>query len=93
MPNDQALRFLNGGGIGANKYKLFIEERLIGDKDIWDTITKEKIPSFVCNNKQLIVAVNKELRRDERREKVHVKILSCITFQTRNRFILLFGQV
>ena len=53
--------FLNAGGTGAGKYKLFIEERLIGDKSIWDTITKEKIPTFVCNNKQITVTVNKEL--------------------------------
>ena len=51
MPNDQALRFLNAGGTGPDKYKLFIEERLIGDRSIWDTITKEKIRTFVCNSK------------------------------------------
>ena len=61
MPNDQALRFFNAGGTGTDEYKLFIEERLIGDKLIWDTITKEKTPAFVCNNKQIIVTVNKKL--------------------------------
>ena len=61
MSNDQALRFLNAGGTGTDKYKLFIEERLIGDKLIRDTITKEKTPAFVCNNKQIIVTVNKKL--------------------------------
>ena len=45
MPNDQALMFLNAGGTGADKCELFIEERLIGDKSIWDTITKEKLMS------------------------------------------------
>ena len=60
MPNDQALRFCNPGDTGADKYKIFIEERLIGDKSIWDTITKEKTPTFVCNNKQITVTVKKE---------------------------------
>ena len=60
MPNDQALRFFYPGGTGADKYKIFIEERLIGDKSIWDTITKEKTPTFVCNNKQITVTVKKE---------------------------------
>ena len=92
MPNDQALRFLNAGGTGDNKYKFFIEQRLIGDKSIWDTITKEKIPTFVCNNKQITVTVNKELVNLKKEKKLKSKV-SCSTFQTRNRFILLFGQV
>ena len=61
MPNDQALIFLNACATGTDKYKLFIEERLIGDKLIWDTITKEKVPAFVCNKKQIIVTVSKKL--------------------------------
>ena len=61
MPNDQALRFLNEGGTGDNKYKFFIEQRLLGDKLIWDTFTEENIPTFVSTNKQVTVTVNKEL--------------------------------
>ena len=29
--------------------------------EIWDTITKEKIPTFVCSKKQITVTVYKEL--------------------------------
>ena len=62
MPNDPALRFLNAGGSGADKYKLFIEERLNGDKSIWDTITKDSNtsspPLSATTSKKL--TVNKE---------------------------------
>ena len=78
MPNDQARRFLNAGGTGADKYKLFIEERLIGDKSIWDTISKEKIPTFVCNNKQITVTVNKELVNLKEERKLMSRFLAAL---------------
>ena len=58
MLNDQAFRFLNAGGSGADKYKLFTEERLIGNKSIWDTITKDSntnsLPLSVATRKKLL---------------------------------------
>ena len=78
MPNDQALRFLNEGGTGDNKYKFFIEQRLLGDKLIWDTFTEEKIPTFVCTNKQVTVTVNKELVNLEEERKLKSKFLVAL---------------
>ena len=46
---------------GKNKYDLFIKERLIGEKSIWDTITKEEKPTFFFSNKEIAITVNKEL--------------------------------
>ena len=51
MPKDQAMKFWNAIYTGKDKYDLFIKERLISEKSIRDVITKEKIPTFVFNNK------------------------------------------
>ena len=48
---------MNAAGTGADKCKLFIKERLIGNKSIWDTITKEKI----ATTSEITVTVSKEL--------------------------------
>ena len=66
---------------GKDKYDLFIKERLIGEKSIWDTITKEKIPTFVFNNKEITITVNKELVNIKEKE-THVKIPDGIMFET-----------
>ena len=81
MPNDQALIFLNAGATGTDKYKLFIEERLIGDKLIWDTITKEKVPCLCLQQEANNCYSQQKIGEPERRQKAHVNILSCITFR------------
>ena len=40
----------------------------IGEKSTLDTITKEKIPTFVFNNKEITITVNKELNIKEERK-------------------------
>ena len=81
MPKDYAMKFLNAVYTGKDKYDLFIKERLIGEKSIWDTITKEKIPTFVFNNKEITITVNKELVNIKEKE-THVKIPDGIMFET-----------
>ena len=61
MPKDHAMKFLNAVYSSKDKYDLLIKERLIGEKSSWDTITKKKIPTFVFNNKEITITINKEL--------------------------------
>ena len=72
MPKDHAMKFLNAVYTGKDKYDLFIKERLIVEKSIWDTITKEKIPTFIF----------KKVSEYKGRKEIHVKILGGITFET-----------
>ena len=51
---------------------------IIGDKSIWDTITKEKIPTFVCNNKQIIATVKNELRNLKEEKKLMSRFLVAL---------------
>ena len=81
MPKDQAMKFLNAVYTGKDKYDLFIKERLIGEKSIWDTITKEKIPTFVFNNKEITITVNKELVNIKEERKLMSRFL--VTLRSR----------
>ena len=72
MPKDQAMKFLNAVYTGKDKYDLFIKEKLIVEKSVWDTITKEKIPAFIF----------KKVSEYKGRKEIHVKILGGITFET-----------
>ena len=78
MPKDQAMKFLNAVYTGKDKYDLFIKERLIGEKSIWDTITKEKIPTFVFNNKEITITVNKELVNIKEERKLMSRFLMAL---------------
>jgi hypothetical protein len=79
MSNENANKFLKVKEIGEEKYNKFIEERLTGEMSIWDTIRKEKIPTFVNNSKQITVAVNKELvnLKEERKLMSRFSNLNC----------------
>ena len=72
------MKFLNAVYPGKDKYNLFIKERLIGEKFIWDTITKEKIPAFVFNNKEITITVNKELVNIKEEKKLLLRFLVAL---------------
>ena len=78
MPKDYAMKFLNAVYTGKDKYDLFIKERLIGEKSIWDTITKEKIPTFAFNNKEITIIVNKELVNIQEERKLMSRFLVAL---------------
>ena len=59
MPQQFATKFLILENIGKEKYHKFLKEQLNGEKSIWDTITKEKLPTFINSNKQVTVKINK----------------------------------
>ena len=61
MPKELAIQFLKLREIGEEKYLNFVNEQLTGEKSIWDTIKKVKLPTFVTNNKQVTIQVNKQL--------------------------------
>ena len=46
--------------IGEQKYWDFVNERLLGNKSIWDTMKKTKLPTFISNNVQIEVLVNNQ---------------------------------
>ena len=63
---------------GKDKYNLFIKERLIGEKSIWDTIMKEKIPTFVFSNKETTITVNKGLVNIKEERKLMSRFLVAL---------------
>ena len=67
--------------IGRKKYKDFVKERIEGETSIWNTIKKEKLPTFASNNKSATVKVNNELLviREER------KLMNRILVASRSR--------
>ena len=52
-------RFLQAKEIGRTEYKEFVKEKLEGERSIWDR-KKEKIATFVSNNKAFTVTINNE---------------------------------
>ena len=46
---------------GNKLHKLFIEERIVGSKAIWDTIKKRKLPTFANNVKIVTMKVKSQL--------------------------------
>ena len=61
LPNDFAVRFLSMNDIGTERFHEFVTQQLHGDKSIWDTLKRAKLPTFVNNNSQTTVVVNKQL--------------------------------
>ena len=55
-----AARFLQAKEIGQTKYEEFVKDKREGEGSIWDTIKKEKIATFVSNNKACTVTINNE---------------------------------
>lgn len=69
IPDEHTRQFLSAESTSSSKCKLFIEERLIREKSIWDPITKTKIPTFISNNNKIIMTIKKKLvnLREERK--------------------------
>ena len=81
MPEQFSTMFINLENIGKEKYHKFLEDQLNGEKSIWDTITKEKLPTFITSNKQVTVKINKQLVnvKEER------KLMSRFVIASRSR--------
>ena len=60
LPSDVADHFLKAKEIGQTKYEEFVKEKHEVEGSIWDTIKKEKIATFVSNNKGFTVIINNE---------------------------------
>ncbi|XP_066919527.1 uncharacterized protein [Clytia hemisphaerica] len=46
--------------IGQSRYRSFLTEKLEGDGSIWDTIKKQKLGTFVSNNKSSTVTIDNQ---------------------------------
>ena len=53
--------FLSMREAGNAKYCEFFSEKLFSSKSIWDTIKKEKLPTFTKNSAQTKVTIDKQL--------------------------------
>ena len=62
--------------IGQQKYYNFVWERLLGDKSIWDPLSKEKVPALVNNN---TATINKKLISFQRRKETNNQIFDSDT--------------
>ena len=69
LPSKEAECFLNAKEIGKARYEQFVEEKIDGNGSTWDTIKREKLSSFVSNNKTLKVTVDNQVVqiREERK--------------------------
>ena len=61
LPDNLAKEFLEIEKEGQCLYEQFIEERIVGSKCIWDSITKRKLPTFVNNKKIVTVKIRNQL--------------------------------
>ena len=61
--------------IGEEGYECFVKERIEGDSSIWDTIKREKLPTFTDNNKVTSVKVNGETLHIKEERKLMNRIL------------------
>ena len=68
LPTDVADRFLETKEIGLTKYEAFVKEKLEGEGSTWDTIQKEKIATFVSDNKAFTVTINNEIYQIKERK-------------------------
>ncbi|XP_066916048.1 uncharacterized protein [Clytia hemisphaerica] len=69
LPDKMAETFIKVEEIGEKRYKSFIADKLEGEGSIWDTIKKEKITTFVINNRSTTVMIDNRLVtiREERK--------------------------
>ena len=59
LPENLAKEFLEIERETLKLYKHSIEERIVGSKSIWDTITKRKLPRFSNNQKVVTVKIRR----------------------------------
>ena len=81
LTTDVAETFLSMREAGNTKYCGFVSENLLGSKSIWDTIKKEKLPTFAKNCAQVKLTIDKQLVniKEER------KIMSRFVIAARTR--------
>ena len=61
LATDVVETFLSMREAGNAKYCEFFSEKLFSSKSIWDTIKKEKLPTFTKNSAQTKVTIDKQL--------------------------------
>ena len=69
LPTKKADEFLQHKQIGEDLYKVFKDERVNGEKSIWEKMTKRKLPTFVASNKTTHVQLKEkvvELKEEKR---------------------------
>ena len=81
LPMHAVDRFLQAKEIGQTKYEEFVKEKLEGEGSILDTIKKEKIATFVSNNKAFTVTINNETYQIKEERKLLSRLL--VVSQTR----------
>ena len=81
LSQKNAERFLPVEEIGKEKYKKFVKERIEGESSIWDTIRKEKTPSFTNNNK----TTSNKLKGETLQIREERKLMNRILVASRSR--------
>ena len=61
LATNVAETFLSMREAGNVKYCEFVSENLLGNKSMWDTMKKEKLPTFAKNCAQTKLTIDKEL--------------------------------
>ena len=75
FPQENASRFLQAREIGQARYDTFVKENMDSDKSIWDTIKKEKLSTFVSNNKSVTVTVDNQVIKIKEERKFMNRLL------------------
>ena len=57
------------------RYDSFIEQCITRDKSIWNTVSKEKLPTFIAANKSVAIKVNKEVVNVKQEKKMMSRFL------------------
>ena len=70
MPVELAQKFLQAKERGYERYLKFVSEQLNGEKSIWETIKKEKLPTFDSLNKKVTLQLNKKIVRIKEERKL-----------------------
>ena len=55
--------------------KSFIDERIVANKSIWDTLSKYKLPTFVSLNIQFAMKINQELGKIKEEQRLMSRFL------------------
>ena len=80
MPVKLAQKFLQAKERGYKRYLKFVSEQLNGEKSIWETIKKEKLPTFDSLNKKVTLQLNKKIVRIKKERKLMSRfIIAAIT--------------
>ena len=66
-------------------YKSFIDKRIVGNKSIWDTMSKYKLPTFISLNIQVAMKINQELVKLRSSAETDVSVFVGIKNKTGNR--------